>query len=409
MASTVSWIDFDSASQQRAQRMMALFRERDTRDELGLGSIRDAISDSLFPGTSIIQTRLRYMLFVPWMYRQLEARGVSSARIRERSRAEQLRLAAALKSNAPNELGIIGLDVGDRLKTLPSAIYWAGLRQWGLRLYPGTETKYQHALDDVYHRRKRGKAKVSMAIDGGDDAGGLWELAAYTFHPGLPEPPSEFSEDVDFRLTGLEARYLQERVRQSCGGSLLSWLLSNPVKVDIAAAWQHPRQADFSPEHRELLRHARMFSKVSYGAVLSYNQQLAKIVGKEDRLEEHRRAGEEWLGELLAEIGEVERWASEPHVFWAAVQGQGHDIATSTRSFIEQWITILLDHGRKVFDSPVAQRLVREREIQKKKANSRFTNARVRDQWGGGSGLRPMVYRWPVVQSYVADMAAALR
>src|SRR5690606_35244022 len=118
-------------------------------------------------------------------------------------------------------------------------IYWAGLRQWGLRLYPGTETKYQHALDDVYRRRKRAKARLSMAIEGGDDAGGLWELAAYTFHPGLPEPPREFPEDVDFRLTALEARYLQERVRHSCGGSLLSWLLSNPAKVDIAAAWQH--------------------------------------------------------------------------------------------------------------------------------------------------------------------------
>ncbi len=34
-----------------------LFGEDDTRDELGLGTIRDGFADLLFPGTSTIQTR----------------------------------------------------------------------------------------------------------------------------------------------------------------------------------------------------------------------------------------------------------------------------------------------------------------------------------------------------------------
>ncbi len=63
--SSLAWIDFDEAERQRAQRIMALFQERETRDELGLGAIRDSIADHLFPGTSTIQTRLRYMLFIP--------------------------------------------------------------------------------------------------------------------------------------------------------------------------------------------------------------------------------------------------------------------------------------------------------------------------------------------------------
>jgi hypothetical protein len=54
-------------------RILALFRERDTRDELGVGVIRDLLADEFFPGTSTIQTRLRYMFFVPWIYQQLEA------------------------------------------------------------------------------------------------------------------------------------------------------------------------------------------------------------------------------------------------------------------------------------------------------------------------------------------------
>lgn len=53
--SSLAWIDFDEAERQRAQRIMALFQERETRDELGLGGIRDSIADHLFPGTSTIQ------------------------------------------------------------------------------------------------------------------------------------------------------------------------------------------------------------------------------------------------------------------------------------------------------------------------------------------------------------------
>jgi len=57
-----------------------MFTEKESRDELGIGSIRDAIADILFPGTSTIQTRLRYMLLLPWMYRELEKRNLSPSR-----------------------------------------------------------------------------------------------------------------------------------------------------------------------------------------------------------------------------------------------------------------------------------------------------------------------------------------
>ena len=84
MESTLAWLDFNAAERERTQRVLALFEERDTRDELGLGGIRDSFSDHLFPGTSTIQTRLRYMFFVPWIYLRLERQRVPS---READRA----------------------------------------------------------------------------------------------------------------------------------------------------------------------------------------------------------------------------------------------------------------------------------------------------------------------------------
>ncbi len=76
MVSTLTWIDHDSRARERTLRILAQFQEKESRDELGIGTVRDSLADLLFPGTSTIQTRLRYMLFVPWIYRALEDKKV---------------------------------------------------------------------------------------------------------------------------------------------------------------------------------------------------------------------------------------------------------------------------------------------------------------------------------------------
>lgn len=139
--SSLAWIDFDEAERQRAQRIMALFQERETRDELGLGAIRYSIADHLFPGTSTIQTRLRYMLFIPWIYRALENRVVAEAQLRSEARDTEIRLADALKAGGESN-GIVGRDAGPRLQRPPSSVYWAGLGAWGIRLFPAQLTEF---------------------------------------------------------------------------------------------------------------------------------------------------------------------------------------------------------------------------------------------------------------------------
>ena len=85
MPSSLTWIDHDAAARERSLRILALFQEKESRDELGLGGIRDAFADRLFPGTSTIQTRLRYMLFVPWIYRALEQQRVGPGEFARRA------------------------------------------------------------------------------------------------------------------------------------------------------------------------------------------------------------------------------------------------------------------------------------------------------------------------------------
>lgn len=81
------WVDFAEDDQRRMLDVVKLFQEQETLDELGVGTIRDAFSEYFFPGTSTIQTRARYMLFIPWIYLKLEKRRLSGAEMERRARA----------------------------------------------------------------------------------------------------------------------------------------------------------------------------------------------------------------------------------------------------------------------------------------------------------------------------------
>lgn len=55
MASSLSWLDCSEHERRQILDIVELFEERDTRDELGIGTVRDAFAELLFPGTSTIQ------------------------------------------------------------------------------------------------------------------------------------------------------------------------------------------------------------------------------------------------------------------------------------------------------------------------------------------------------------------
>ena len=70
MMSAFVWLDYSERERRKMLDVVDLFGEHDTRDELGIGSVRDAFADMLFPGTSTIMTRARYFLLVPWTYQR---------------------------------------------------------------------------------------------------------------------------------------------------------------------------------------------------------------------------------------------------------------------------------------------------------------------------------------------------
>jgi hypothetical protein len=66
-APSAGWLDLDAAASERVGTLLRSLEEPRTLDPLGLGSVRDVFSGMLSPGTSTIQTRLRYFVFLPWI------------------------------------------------------------------------------------------------------------------------------------------------------------------------------------------------------------------------------------------------------------------------------------------------------------------------------------------------------
>lgn len=390
--SSLAWIDFDEAERQRAQRIMALFQERESRDELGLGAIRDSIADHLFPGTSTIQTRLRYMLFIPWLLSRLEGRDSTASQLNVEGRNLEIRLADALKAGGETK-GVIGRDAGARLQRLPSSVYWAGLGAWGIRQFPGSRETYYAVLPAVRRRRQRSDV----------GAEGSEYIQSSNWHPGLPPAPVNLLETASFRLTGDEAQFIRDRLVASARTSLLTWLAGQLHNGQCTYIWQHPALGDFPAEARRLVQHAEIFSGVIHGAALLYNLQLAELRDREDWIEHYRDRLAQWAAELDEQ--RLASWSLGD--FWREVSHPTHTIRPALIRFVQDWVALTKVGAASLPDSEAARALVRERERRLKTSQSRFVNRTALDRWGGASGANQLSFRWGQAQSHLEDLLNA--
>lgn len=393
MTSTLSWIDHDAAERDRMQRVLQLFRERDTRDELGLGSIRDAFADSLFPGTSTIQTRLRYFLFIPWAYVELEKRCVSAESFAEKSWNLEMRIRDGLLKSE-DTAGVFGKEAGHELQRPASSVYWAGLKKWGLRRFDRSQDEYHRTIDSVYARRS--------AIGHRDDGELIADPSAITWHPDLPKAPSGFPDSLDLKLERKEADFLRDLIGRNCRGSLLAVLCGQAESsvADVSFPWEHPGVSHFSEEHRAILHQARLFSSAMNGAAILYNVMLAELSGKTEKLSEHVGTLEAWASAIDRRA--LSAWRLED--LWIAVMDRGHSITMPTHRFVTEWVTEVVAGPDDILKNQRARALIGDRERRLKGARSRLTNRRALDQWRGSSGIAPLNFRWQITRQLLSDL-----
>ena len=387
MPSTLTWLDTSDHDRRRALDVIDLFAVRDTVDELGLAGIRDAWADRLAPGTSTVQTRARYFLFVPWIYQYVRRDAYRPDRAAQRARKCELQLIEAIASTDTEGVPI-GARAGQGLKRLPSTIYWAGLGRLGIRLWQGSQAAFHRALPDL--------------------GPGAW-------HPHLPAWPEGFLETSVLALEPNEAHFLREQVRSHAPGSLLQFLMDGDVGPDGADfPWEHPLRAQMGAELANWVDHVEAFAVLMHGAALLYNRMLSERLGDWGALDADERV--QHFGELLQVWSDdVETWRTsagdwDRPEFWRLTRKASPRIPSSAKNFSEAWIEAVLAARRPLdlLDDARARELVELREVRLKRSRSRLRHREQLERWGGSSGAARMNYRWNITQRIVLDVQEGL-
>ena len=392
MVSAFGWLDTDRSQRQQMLELVDQFREQGTVDDLGIGQIRDAFGDLLFPGSSTLHTRLRYALFMPWLL-QRAARARSASEMAQELRRLEFRLIDSLRKGDAGE-GILGSSSGRDLKRLPSSVYWAMLGTWGIRTRDYSPGEF--FANAVRLRALRANNPTSddpesraLPIDSGLD-------------PRLPEAPDDLVKQVNFILTPEEADYLTDRITAAAPRSVLAWLVHNPPSNPVSeygAVWDLPHLARAPDENRLLVDHAQRFSQAIYGANLTYNLLLARASSREELICRYASGIADWSVETRS-LGTMRD--GDRAEFWQTITAQTR-ISAPTRSFINTW----LDHIAQGHD-PVSDRRIHDlltmREKRLKGGRARLANRSALDRWSGAVGLNRLTYRWGNVRTLLDDL-----
>ena len=402
-ASSLGWLDFDAAAGDRVTALLRALTEPGTLDPLGLGSVRDGFAALFHPGTSTIQTRLRYFVFLLWTFHDLESRRVPPSEFFAALKDREVRLIECLRHLGANQ-GVIGYSAGRDLKRFPSAVYWGGMGSWGIRRLDLSLAEYAKYAATI------GRAQAER-----DDDGNVTARPAGMWISPPPAPEGFLDRELTFRLEPEEARLLAEGIEARHPASLLAALCGAP---EVAAAAGHPWDLPEAviPDHlADLLRHARCFSELTVGPQLVYNLALARRAKRELSWDS------EWLVEdQLASLGrwarlvssaerhdELTTWVGELDRCWKLLPVP-EAVGEPTRTFIATLTRRAVQDPSSFSEDPLVQEQIRRREVQLKGKRARLGPRAALEAWNGQPFGGQLTYRWPTAQGYLADIAEAL-
>ncbi len=421
MPSRLSWIDHDHSVNEAVYELLNV---SNVIDELGFASVRDSISDTLFPGTSTLHTRLRYVLFIKWLYQVLEATP-SKDDFEEIERNLVELTSSKSDENGKSEEGAFGKESGRDLERLPSMAYSNALLKWGIRNKPKSKsgrsewTKYIHQMTTRQNRLRDLPKEVVEAGDFMVDVSSIW-------NPALPGPPVGFPKELArpyLDLTHEEAVALRNIMTDACKEprvTLFGDLLENLSEFKQYGTKKHPwdliGESFLCEERAELLEHAENYSRALEGAVLFYHLLLAEAKNNRSSeaqtpLEPFEKRYHRWWNDLRNQNQDLWRRFSEWNLdrfFSKEMYGDcdGHRVWDHQKDFLKEWVERLKKSTETPPRSADASKLIEDRERRVKgKKKSRFENI---DHWAPdppkSDYYRLYDFRWSNVKQLLKDL-----
>lgn len=399
MSSRIAWLDASTEEQRRVREVVQLFSQSETVDELGGRKIVITIADALFPGTSVLHSRARYLLFVPWFCQAAASRKNPLATL---DYYERKLIARFLEEN--EVAGLVGRDAGPRVKQLPSIMYWTAFEAWGILRWPGT-------IEQTLHRTG------ALRRDGPEEVDELAGRSLAVWDAGVGEIPTGFPEqtiDGGFALKHTEACWLRDRLLLHTESSLLAHLIhtETPLEPSSRAPWHDPACQSAPPTILSVLNDAERFALASDGARLLYSLLVAeKYVAAgytqvNVEFDRFRKLLDEWAQEVHHRAILFEGW--DRASFWAFVQSANVRIDPFSRTFFDTWLE-LTQRGDvdDIADRSDLRQSVSGREAFLKRGQARLVNQKLLGAWSGGTAAR-VTFRWAQVHRLVTDVLDGL-
>ena len=412
--SQLGWVDFSSNDREKVKNVLAMLAEPGTLDELGIGQIRDAFSDLLFPGISTIQTRAKYFIIVPRILRDYQALSNSDRRkyksLEEYLRVEENSIAKTLVDNHDeNEFGIIGRT---RIKSVgvdrrPSVVYWNGLRVFGI---VKTKLSLAEFCRQLYANEHHGDDDVFS--DHNEDSDDIDALKNKNIIQ-LPNQQAKWAIDLNINLTRKEAEFLKGKMSDApeIGFSVSAQLFKcnlldealkdngneeiQPIDVLTEVLMTYDQVHD---ECKRRIKLANEFSLAMEGPHILYNILLAKKAEINDRIDKYNTEYELWEGKVrnpsIFKQGCAEKWLELAR--WG-----NRRINIKTTNFIEEWCKAMQD-GRNINE---LEFMVAEQAKNNKGSRSLLNTGVGQDQW---VGIRRLDYRWGSAKRLLKDIQRGL-
>ena len=288
----IGWIMFSRDAVAKAEAALKS-DELGVRDEVGFLSLHQALSDRFFPGTSVLHTRLRYALFVPWLMEHAEGNPALLVK-------HELALTSQLNQGPDRKDGVIGGSILPRAPVQPtSMIYWSALARWRI-LQPradGVSSSRSEILKRIAATKKFGLNRHRQ-----DDGEPTQDEDLSPFVK-LPSPPAEFlktGEILDFHLTADERKFLRRQLIGVHRGAVLGESLSLMARLaeeglpesNIAVPWSKSVSKIADAEDRNALtvaKHVAALAGIGRGvyAALVEEAKAAEGAGRTTIHEDH--------------------------------------------------------------------------------------------------------------------------
>jgi hypothetical protein len=268
------YIHTDKSEQAKVLQVMKMLSEPTAIDELGIGRIRDAFSNMLFPGTSSLQKHVKYFSLMPQLYKKATEKKYS--RLSEVS-SEIVRLERIMTKNlwegSTVKTGITGSERIDKggsyVKYDPAYIYNSGLLTFGILHSSHVNEMIFETSKNLNKQPDRYKSREDDEDTNSDEKGGkgLYQFCSF------PQVKYDFSKACSLKLTPEDKAFIVDHILTSdaCRGSLLRFIIEHEELHFANFGFEDIDESDLPVKLAELHRCACLFADFIHIVHLRYN------------------------------------------------------------------------------------------------------------------------------------------